>query len=1011
MKAIPNLVFSEEVLIRFLNVGVTAFLACGIALILCRIVRNSLPMRHALLVAGLVGCVVGPVIVPLLPMPTLWAFAPQEMTEPAMPKPEWQPTEITHGDLTHQPEMSISSQMTGGPSEPVVETHLLPTEEKPRAVGAILSTADVSSGTAPRGRSWKLRESLSLFGTLLCIVWCMGSVIALARAISCVARLRRWLKTVTSADGPQLITAAQCAADRVGLHRKLTLYESNVLPAPVTLGLFRPCIVVPAAIASTLPPDQLRAVLQHEMAHITRFDLWIGLVQQVAHIMHWWNPLVWLANCRVADVREQICDDVALRELAEPSGYAATLIRLAERCSSGVSVPATLGIGSSVAGQLEKRIRHIVSPTDLRLTHLTRSSIIGVAAAVTVMTGTLLCAQIKVTSPPAGGQNNARTPPTSKPTEAKQPVPQEVSTTRTIQSDEPVSNTNTGPIVETRTSLLGAWKVEACESDLTTLNAQTSQPRWRWTIDENEIIWALEGQEWRLATKVDSTQSPKQIDVTFLDGPHKGQTCLGIYEWIREGEKKLRIVMQDPETTVGRPTTFERSAGSQYSRFVLSTTPPIDAEKELASFQGTWSWDWSQLWTWPQPIGVGENGEGRKSEKRWIIDGNQITWVGRDGRRVYVRFTINPFKTPKQIDFTFLSGPQAGKKSIGIYESREDENDLMLCMTDPGADAPRPTDYSAGSLVKQTFMGIHRVAPPAQPSRASELKRLQGVWQMELCDSTHQTFGGTQQEASQWQWTIKDDEILWSRQGEVWKLKLDIDPSKSPREMNKLTYNIGPFEMDLTFLSGPFQGARCKGIYGFGGVDGHSLMIAIQDPGSDAPRPTQFYMRSSVKTGLWILRPSEPSDARRELAAFEGTWTLRNYDTGRFERNKDPSSWPLPGGKGPDQSGEGSELKWIVTQNEIAWTSTSGQEIKASFTIDPNQTPKQIDLKFLSGPHQGETCPGIYQRDDLDESILWLCMADPGSRKLRPKEFSYKWGEGRSLLSLYAIDPAKKASR
>lgn len=133
--------------------------------------------------------------------------------------------------------------------------------------------------------------------------------------------------------------------------------------------------------------------------------------------------------------------------------------------------------------------------------------------------------------------------------------------------------------------------------------------------------------------------------------------------------------------------------------------------------------------------------------------------------------------------------------------------------------------------------------------------------------------------------------------------------------------------MDLTFLSGPFKGAKCAGIYGFGGVDGQSLMIAIQDPGSDAPRPTKFHMNGAVKTGLWILRPSEPSDAERELAALQGTWTLRNFDTGRLERNKDPSLWPLPGGKGPDKSGEGSELRWIMKQKEITWTSPSGQNI------------------------------------------------------------------------------------
>lgn len=422
---------------------------------------------------------------------------------------------------------------------------------------------------------------------------------------------------------------------------------------------------------------------------------------------------------------------------------------------------------------------------------------------------------------------------------------------------------------------------------------------------------------------------------------------------------------------------------------------PVDPVKELASFQGTWCFDLTQPWTWPQPIGVGTDSDGRQSERRWVVKGNQITWVGRDGERIYVTFTIDPFKTPKQIDFTFLNGPYRGRKSIGIYEPQiGNESYLWLCMTDPGTDAPRPTDVSAGSFKQQSMIGIHQITPPEKASAAKILERFQGVWQMTLCDSMLETFGATQQEASKWQWTIKGDEILWNRQGDVWKLKLDVDPSKAPKEM------------DLTYLSGPFKGAKCLGMYEFGGVDRQSLLISIQDPGSTAPRPTEIAMSSSVKTGLIFLRPSKPSDAEREIASFQGTWTLRNFDTGNFAKNKDPSSWPLPAGKGPDSSGAGSELRWVVKGNQITWTSRSGEEIKASFTIDPLKRPKQIDLTFLSGPNKGEMCPGLYQRGDLDENILWLCMANPGSKTDRPKEFSYEWGQGRSVLSLYPFEPS-----
>jgi uncharacterized protein (TIGR03067 family) len=536
-------------------------------------------------------------------------------------------------------------------------------------------------------------------------------------------------------------------------------------------------------------------------------------------------------------------------------------------------------------------------------------------------------------------------------------------------------------------SFQGNWAIESLDSAAPAIKISYPQQRWRWSIKGSEVVWGRDGQQFKLAAKLDPSTSPGQIDFTFLDGPNKGETCSGIYEWNGDQGKKLRIRIQDPGAKVERPTNFEMTPGSQTSLIVLRPIPPVDPVKELASFQGMWCFDVLQIADWPQPIGIGTDSDGRTSEKRMVVKGNQISWTDRQGEHVTAEFTIDPFKTPKQIDFTFIQGRQKGQKAIGIYEPQMgNDKFLWLCMTHPGSDAPRPIDVSASSFKQQSMIGMYQVAPPEKPSAAKALERFQGLWNVTLCDSALRTYGATQQEAEKWKWTIKGDEVLWSRQGQVWKLKLEVDPSKRPREM------------DLTYLTGPFQGEKCLGMYEFGGIDEQSLLITIQDPGAKVPRPQAIEMSGSSQTGFIFLRPNQPSESDRQIGQFHGTWTLRNYDT---RRNSDKSSWPLPTGKGPDKSGNGSELRWVVKGNEITWINKSGEEIKASFTIDPRKRPKQIDLTFLTGPDKGETCPGIYQRGDFDENILWLCLADPGSKGARPKEFAYQWGEGRSLLSLY----------
>ncbi|HWB07863.1 MAG TPA: TIGR03067 domain-containing protein [Pirellulales bacterium] len=808
--------------------------------------------------------------------------------------------------------------------------------------------------------------------------WGLGVVFCSLRPLLGWYTLRSLRRVGVSPASDEVLAALRRVSERLGVRRAVGALQSTVALVPMVIGYLRPVILLPLGLVTSVPAAQLEAILAHELTHVRRHDFIVNVLQTLVETLFFYHPAVWWLSRQIRVEREHCCDDHVVMLLDNRVEYGRALVAIDELRGRNM----VLALGAT-DGPLLSRVRRIVgvAPDRAQTCCFARWPIACVGLVTLGLVVTIAFAAIENSSNSDDGNDNGGD----------------------NQQDPRSGEQRAANELE---RLQGFWAVDSCESEDAALKVSDwDARRWRWTIKSQEIVWGREGQEWKIIFKIDPTKTPKQIHFAFRNGPHQGAQCLGIYDWDGNEGKNLRILIPDPGATVARPTSFERKVGSQTSQITLRPLPPIDPVKELASFQGTWCWDFSQPWTWPQPIGVGTDSDGRKSEKRWVIDGNRITWVGRDGQRIYVTFTIDPFKAPKQIEFTFLNGPYSGKKSIGIYESRGDEDYRELCMTDPGTDAPRPTDFSAGSFLKQSIIAIHKVSSPAKPTASNELKRLQGAWQIELCDSTHKSFGGTQQEVLKWQWTIRDDEILWSRQGDVWKLKLNVDPSKSPREMDA-TYLAGPFEMDLTYLSGPFQGAKCRGIYGWGGVDGRSLLIAIQNPGSDAPPPTRFAMRGDIKTGLMILRPSKPSDAEREIAALQGIWTLRNFDTGNFRENKDPSSWPLPGGKGPDKSGEGSELRWVVKANEITWTSPAGREIKASFTIDPLKRPKQIDLTFLSGPNKGETCPGLYQRGDLDANILWLCMADPGSKTERPKDFSYEWGKGRSLMSFYPFEPS-----
>lgn len=480
---------------------------------------------------------------------------------------------------------------------------------------------------------------------------------------------------------------------------------------------------------------------------------------------------------------------------------------------------------------------------------------------------------------------------------------------------------------------------------------------------------------------------PGTVDVEVNIGLNGGIKPGDKLDAIYQGQTVARVEIMEAQALRSKARIIEVIPGKALEQYQVTWK---EMAQELKSFEGTWSYDVQEMWHWPAPIGLAMNSEGRASEQRWQIDvsRNQITWVSQSAEPIYATFTIDPFKSPKEIDITIQSGPFKGMTSHGIYEfPKTDEYFLWLCMTNPGSDAPRPTDITSGSSLQQTMIGLHKIDPSEAITNENPINRFQGEFVMELCNSVDQRLHGNQAELQDWRWQVSGNEILWTRGSEEWKLKFSVDGTNNPKTI------------DLTFVSGPLKGQTWLGAYKWGGNDDNTLIMEFQHPSLDLPRPREVARTSENRPLLIFLRPKPKTLVVNELNSLQGTWTLRNYDTG---------AWPLPGGKRPDQFGKGSELRWTVRGNEIAWLDENGAEIKATFTIDTSFSPKHFDLTFLSGPNSGKVCKGIYQRGNVAMDMLWICIADPTSSSDRPKFFSAKHEAGHSLLSLFPYQPSAK---
>ena len=128
-------------------------------------------------------------------------------------------------------------------------------------------------------------------------------------------------------------------------------------PFSVTLGLWRPEIVVSTALVESLSPGQLAIVLDHERAHARRRDSLWRLVAAVLSRPH--APGVRRALLsELAVASEQACDEAAGRH-GDRLDVAETILAVERLLGHGPPHPSLAGFGGSA---VEERVRSLLAP-------------------------------------------------------------------------------------------------------------------------------------------------------------------------------------------------------------------------------------------------------------------------------------------------------------------------------------------------------------------------------------------------------------------------------------------------------------------------------------------------------------------------------------------------------------------------------------------------------------------------------------------------------------------------
>ncbi|GAA4786389.1 M56 family metallopeptidase [Lysobacter hankyongensis] len=238
-----------------------------------------------------------------------------------------------------------------------------PTDTSPIAAEA---TADAVAPTvlATLGHAFSARSApLDAATPWVVALWGVGVGAMLLRLLAGLSWLRR-ARRAARLPVPEIWQSrwrALCA--RMQLDDRIRLLISDDDDGPLSAGIFRPVVIVPAALLARMPAELLEALLAHELAHIRRHDYLVNLLQTLVESLLFYHPAVWWLSHRIRIERELIADDIAANALGEPRRLALALSAL-DRHAAATHPHATPALAQAAqGGHLMTRIQQLIRPT------------------------------------------------------------------------------------------------------------------------------------------------------------------------------------------------------------------------------------------------------------------------------------------------------------------------------------------------------------------------------------------------------------------------------------------------------------------------------------------------------------------------------------------------------------------------------------------------------------------------------------------------------------------------
>jgi beta-lactamase regulating signal transducer with metallopeptidase domain len=231
-----------------------------------------------------------------------------------------------------------------------------------------LGGADILTQAPSRGIDWL---------GLMTMVWACGAVmLGVFSLLAYRVRLGKARRTSAPTDSG-LIERIKLMSRKMGLRRVPRVCITSAVDGPAVCGLCRPTLLLDPDSLRKFDENEIATVLQHELTHIKRGDLWLHAVMCLLLALHWFNPILWLAFFRVRQDREAACDADVLRDASAQhrAAYGHTLLKVESAFPASGLCLGFVGMVQRGAA-LRSRIEMIITPPTTRLLMKTTLSIL-----------------------------------------------------------------------------------------------------------------------------------------------------------------------------------------------------------------------------------------------------------------------------------------------------------------------------------------------------------------------------------------------------------------------------------------------------------------------------------------------------------------------------------------------------------------------------------------------------------------------------------------------------------